>query len=226
MLFNKSSTPVFLALALTFAVVLLSPRMAEAEEEGGISFGKVTFGKQSDSKWLAVDMRKTRAGTIGRAPTVNTYASTSRRSRSSTSYLNGYSAALATSTVPMFYPSASTMVSNQKLVQAAGIAVNNAHGHSTGSCWRYVKSALLKSEAITSYPKTGYAKQAASELVNDYGFVRTAISNPFSAPVGSVLVYGGAGAGHVEIRTRTGFVSDFVSAKPSSRPLLGVFVKR
>ena len=31
-------------------------------------------------------------------------------------------------------------------------------------------------------------------------------------PLGSVLVYGGKGAGHVELRTAKGFVSDFASA--------------
>ncbi|MEO7931955.1 MAG: hypothetical protein ABIT76_02245 [Chthoniobacterales bacterium] len=175
-----------------------------------------------------MDLKKTNR--IG-SPTVNTdssrsFGSTYRtvtRSTSSTSYFNSYS---TQTSLPAVYPPASSMVSNRKLVQAADIALGSAHLHSTGSCWRYVKSALLKAEAIDSYPKTGYAKQAGLELVHDYGFVRTTISNPFSAPVGSVLVYGGSGAGHVEIRTRTGFVSDFVSAKPSGRPLIGVFVKR
>ena len=78
---------------------------------------------------------------------------------------------------------------------------------------------------IQSYPKTEYAKQAGAELVESHGFRRLAISDPFQAPVGSVLVYGGRGAGHVEIRTMAGFVSDFVSVKPSKRPLLGIFVK-
>jgi len=32
-------------------------------------------------------------------------------------------------------------------------------------------------------------------------------------------------AGHVEIRTETGFVSDFRSKTPSHRPLIGVFAK-
>jgi hypothetical protein len=39
-----------------------------------------------------------------------------------------------------------------------------------------------------------------------------------------VLVYGASqAAGHVEIRTQNGFVSDFVSKTPSRRPLIGVF---
>jgi hypothetical protein len=40
------------------------------------------------------------------------------------------------------------------------------------------------------------------------------------------LVYGGGrAAGHVEIRTKTGFVSDFRSPTPSKRRLIGVYAK-
>ena len=50
--------------------------------------------------------------------------------------------------------------------------------------------------------------------------------DPFSAPVGSVLVYGTSrSVGHVEFRTKDGFVSDFRSPTPSRRPLLGVYAK-
>jgi len=52
------------------------------------------------------------------------------------------------------------------------------------------------------------------------------VNDPYQAPVGSVLVYNAnRAAGHVELRTKDGFVSDFLSKKPSRRPLLGVFVK-
>ena len=48
--------------------------------------------------------------------------------------------------------------------------------------------------------------------MNNYGFKKLPVSNPYEAPVGSVLVYGAKrAAGHVEIRTETGFVSDFRS---------------
>ena len=40
-----------------------------------------------------------------------------------------------------------------------------------------------------------------------------------------MLVYGGRGAGHIEFRTNTGFVSDFYNTNPSTRPLIGVYVK-
>jgi len=113
-----------------------------------------------------------------------------------------------------------------RLMQAATIAQERAHAHSRSRCWHYVKDALLASGVIESRPKTELARDAATELVSNYGFKRLPVSDPFSAPVGSVLVYGTArSVGHVELRTRDGFVSDFRSKTPSHRPLLGVYAK-
>jgi hypothetical protein len=113
-----------------------------------------------------------------------------------------------------------------RLMQAATIAQERAHAHSRSRCWHYVKDALLASGVIDSRPKTELARDAATELVSTYGFKRLPVSDPFSAPVGSVLVYGTArSVGHVELRTRDGFVSDFRSKTPSRRPLLGVYAK-
>ena len=113
-----------------------------------------------------------------------------------------------------------------KLMRAATIAEERAHAHSRRQCWHAVKEALLASGVISSRPKTEYAKQAGQELVNNYGFRKLPVNDPYQAPVGSVLVYNAnRAAGHVEIRTKDGFVSDFRSKTPSRRPLLGVFVK-
>jgi len=115
---------------------------------------------------------------------------------------------------------------DSRLMQAATIAQERAHAHSRSRCWHYVKDALLASGVIESRPKTELARDAASELVSNYGFKRLPVTDPFSAPVGSVLVYGSArSVGHVELRTRDGFVSDFRSKTPSRRPLLGVYAK-
>ena len=115
---------------------------------------------------------------------------------------------------------------DRKLMQAATIAQERAHAHSRSRCWHYVKDALLASGVIDSRPKTAYARDAAQELVSNYGFKRLSVNDPFSAPLGSVLVYGTSRTvGHVEIRTRDGFVSDFRSKTPSPRPLLGVYAK-
>jgi hypothetical protein len=113
-----------------------------------------------------------------------------------------------------------------KLMRAATLAEERANAHSRERCWHYVKEALLASGVINSYPKTAYAKEAGDELVRNYGFKRLSIRDPYAAPLGAVLVYGSSReAGHVEIRTKNGFVSDFRSKIPSTRPLIGVYAK-
>ena len=115
---------------------------------------------------------------------------------------------------------------NPKLAQAATIAQERAHAHSKSRCWHYVKEALVASGVIDGRPKTALAKQTGDELVHDYGFKKLPIRDPFAAPLGSVIVYNARGAaGHVEIRTKNGFVSDFRSKTPSKRPLIGVYAK-
>lgn len=139
------------------------------------------------------------------------------------------SAEVITTYVPkkIVHPVAKTDSSiNPKLMKAATIAEERAHAHSREQCWHYVKEALVASGVVNSYPKTVNAKEAAKELVNSYGFKKLPVKDPYKAPVGSVLVYNNKkGAGHVEIRTRHGFASDFRSKIPSPRPLIGVFTK-
>ena len=80
---------------------------------------------------------------------------------------------------------------------------------------------------MVSYRHTSkYAWQAADELQEKFNFKKLDITDPFDAPIGSLLVYGGPGSGHVEFRTAEGFVSDFITDHPSRRPLIGVFVSR
>jgi hypothetical protein len=113
-----------------------------------------------------------------------------------------------------------------KLCRAATIAQERANAHSRSLCWRFVKNALVAAGVIRSRPTTLLAKQAGNELVKNHGFKKLPVSNPYEAPVGAVLVYGAKrAAGHVEIRTQDGFVSDFRSKIPSRRPLIGVFAK-
>jgi hypothetical protein len=115
-----------------------------------------------------------------------------------------------------------------KLSRAATIADERAHAHSKSRCWRYVKEALVASGAVSSYPKTSLAKEAGDELVRDYGFKKLPIRDPYSAPIGSVLVYfkGRNRPGHVEIRTKTGFVSDYRSKDACRSALVGVYAKK
>ena len=111
------------------------------------------------------------------------------------------------------------------MIRAAEIAETRAHAKGGGWCWRYVKQALLAAHVVNSYPTSPYAKEAAQELPKKFGFEKLPITNPYKAPVGAVIVYGGADAGHIEIRTKDGFVSDFESRTPYPRPLIGIFVK-
>lgn len=114
---------------------------------------------------------------------------------------------------------------DHRMIRAAEIALKRAHRTTTWHCWRSVKDALLASAAISTRPTSAWAKQAGDELCSKFGFMRLKITDPYHAPVGAVIVYGGPDAGHVELRTAHGFVSDFVSESPYPRPLVGVFVK-
>ena len=112
------------------------------------------------------------------------------------------------------------------LLRAATIAQERARAHSRSMCWHYVKEALVAAGVVATRPKTELAKDAAAELVNVYGFRKLPVRDPYLAPIGSVLVYGARrAAGHIEFRTRDGFVSDFKSKTPSRRPLLGVYAR-
>ena len=127
--------------------------------------------------------------------------------------------------VKTFGPQADKYRYDSRMIRAAEIAASRARSHSTNYCWRYVKKALVAADAVDSYPDTPYAKHAATELPREYGFKKLPLSNPYLAPVGAVLVYGGRDAGHVEIRTRSGFVSDYFSRTPrANRPFIGAFV--
>jgi hypothetical protein len=111
------------------------------------------------------------------------------------------------------------------LLTAARIADSRAYPHSTARCWQYVKDALLAAGVVRDRPSTNYAFEAGSELTSRYGFVRLPIHDPYSAPVGSVLVYQGGDAGHVEFRTDHGFASDYHSPWRCRYRLIGVYAK-
>ena len=99
-----------------------------------------------------------------------------------------------------------------RLRRAATIAQERANAKTKARCWHYVKEALVAAGAVSSYPKTNYACQAGDELVQNYGFKKLSVRDlMYAAPIGAVIVYGSHGAGHVELRTKSGFVSDYFS---------------
>jgi hypothetical protein len=112
-----------------------------------------------------------------------------------------------------------------RLSRAASIAQERANAHSRARCWHSVKEALVASGVIKSYPKTNYASQAGEELVRNFGFKRLPVHDQFAAPIGSVLVFGHGSTGHVVIRTKTGFVSDYWTKNRCKYPLVAVYGK-
>jgi hypothetical protein len=129
------------------------------------------------------------------------------------------------SQMSMFGPQSGHFRYDSRMIHAAQIAAARARKHSTSRCWHYVKDALVAANIVPSRPVTEFAKQAGGELTQSFGFQRLTETDPWKAPMGSVIVYGGKGAGHVELRTDQGFVSDFVSNHPSPRPLIGIYIK-
>jgi hypothetical protein len=114
-----------------------------------------------------------------------------------------------------------------RLRRAATIAQERANARSKARCWHYVKEALVASGVISHYPKTNYASQAGEELVRDFGFKRLPVRDQFAAPIGSVLVFaqGSNGSGHVVIRTKSGFASDYWTKNRCKYPLIAVYGK-
>jgi len=125
----------------------------------------------------------------------------------------------------MFGPQARGLHYDPRMIRAAQIARQRAHPRMTWHCWAYVKDALLAANVVQDRPKSAWAREAGVELTRNYGFKKISTRNPYDAPVGAVIVYGGQDAGHVELRTETGFVSDFVSSSAYPRPVLGIYIK-
>lgn len=130
--------------------------------------------------------------------------------------------------VPIVHPYANIDPRLDKsLVRAATLAQERSSARSKARCWQYVKEALVASGAVDSYPKTNYACQAGDELERNYGFHKLSVRDPYQAPLGAVLVYGKGsnGAGHVELRTKEGFVSDYHSKNRCKYPLIAAYAK-
>lgn len=128
--------------------------------------------------------------------------------------------------VPVVHPDATVDSRlDPRLQKAATIAQERANARSRSRCWQYVKTALVESGVIHSYPKSNYATQAGDELVQNYGFRKLPIHDQFAAPIGSVLVFGHGTEGHVVIRTKSGFVSDYWTKNRCKYPLVAVYGK-
>lgn len=125
----------------------------------------------------------------------------------------------------LFGPKSTNLRYDPRMIRAAQIARQRAKPRMTWHCWAYVKDALLAANVVENRPVSVWARQAGTELSRKYGFKKLSTKDPYAAPVGAVIVYGGHDAGHVELRSESGFVSDFTSRRPYPRPVLGIYVK-
>ncbi len=213
--------------AATVALLAFTPASVEAATKSSKkgSSSKSSKSSKNTSKKIAKKAPSTKSTTKTYAKTPPKHIDITKLQPAESLYRKQEAEPPASRSLSFFGSLASSYRYDSRLMRAAEIATARAYAHSRGTCWRYVKNALLDAGVVDSRPKTGYAKEAAWELTNDYGFRKISCTDPYKAPVGSVIVYGGKGAGHVEIRTKTGFVSDFWNARANKRPLIGVYVK-
>jgi hypothetical protein len=127
--------------------------------------------------------------------------------------------------LPLFGRPSPLVRYDRRMIRAAEIAASRAYSKPTWRCWHFVKDALFDAGVVAKRPESPWAKQAGEELCSKFGFRKLPVTDPKDAPVGAVIVYGGADAGHVELRTDSGYASDFISRTPYPRPLIGVYVK-
>lgn len=129
--------------------------------------------------------------------------------------------------------------------KGAGYCSLNGYRASSYDCAYYVRKALEGTLLPTNAGGLGNAKDMGCGLQR-YGMRNlcgngcsrgssTCNISPYNAPEGAVLIYDNVGsgchpAGHAEIRTSNGFVSDYASSRPrnessSCRRLIGIWVK-
>lgn len=117
---------------------------------------------------------------------------------------------------------------------------NSGCAFSTAFCWRYVKCALMQSGFVDSYLESANAIDVKKEKIleqNDFKDIfeeqKSSISKD-QIPYGAILVYKHRDQpnhpGHIEIKTPSGYVSDFRSQTPidetlkGARVLVGVYI--
>lgn len=120
---------------------------------------------------------------------------------------------------------------------------NKSPSTSLGRCAMYVAISLQKAGCTPEFRAPDAKAKYIGRSLKSYGFTNlmkngqlpSGIDDLFDVPAGAVLVYEGGDAGHVEIRTKNGFVSDYYSSNPRTgsagstsargRKLTGIYVK-
>lgn len=107
----------------------------------------------------------------------------------------------------------------------------------TGYCLKYVKTAVVAGGFTSSYPPGNAAKDSGRQwkgmgfknLLDDPAYKNM---TPYTAPIGSIIVYSGGKYGHVEVKaSEKEFISDYVGSKPIydelgiARKVIGIYAK-
>jgi hypothetical protein len=111
---------------------------------------------------------------------------------------------------------------------AGSIAIDRCPG-TTGMCLRAVRIAVQKAKGMPLKGDVLYAKDFGPVLVEKYKAKPLPIRDPKKAPIGAIIVYDSAAksknpAGHVEIKTKIGYVSDHISKQPYPGPVKGIYL--
>jgi hypothetical protein len=115
------------------------------------------------------------------------------------------------------------------MTAAIAYAMKHAHPKSQHLCLKYVKRALFATKMIRTYPGVIAAKDFGPSLAAE-GFQNLLETKPGTnldtAPVGAIIIYrpvekqehnGKTIYGHIEIKTGTGYVSDYFTEHPTYR---------
>jgi len=120
---------------------------------------------------------------------------------------------------------------------------NKSPSTSLGRCAMYVAISLQKAGCTPEFRAPSAKAKYIGTSLKSFGFTNlmqngqfpSGIDDLYDVPPGAVLVFEGGEAGHVEIRTKNGFVSDYYSSNPRTgsagtinargRKLTGIYVK-
>lgn len=116
---------------------------------------------------------------------------------------------------------------NGSIAATIAYALKHKEPKSIHMCLRYVKKALFATKMIRTYPGIVAAKDFGPFLGKE-GFANLLETKPGTnldnAPIGAIIVYrpvemqeynGKTVYGHIEIKTEKGYVSDYLSVKPT-----------
>ena len=114
-----------------------------------------------------------------------------------------------------------------KMAATIAYALKHREPQSIHFCLKYVKRALFATKMIRYYDNCQLAKEYGPHL-EENGFENILLTRPgtniASAPIGAIIVYrpiemqvyqGKTIAGHIEIKTKLGYVSDYLSEGPT-----------